>query len=126
MADVENIGKIGWLNISVDDAPVLRDFYSSVVGWKPEEVGMGEYNDFNMTMPASGEPTAGICHALGSNVNMPRQWLIYIIVADLQASSAACTGLGGEIIAEPRGAGGGQFFVIENPSGAIAALYQEP
>ena len=126
MADAANIGKIGWLDISVEDAPALRDFYSAVVGWKPEDVGMGEYDDFNMTMPASGEPAAGICHALGSNANMPRQWLIYIIVADLEASSAACTSLGGKIIAEPRGVGGGHFCVIEDPSGAIAALYQEP
>jgi large conductance mechanosensitive channel protein len=28
-------GSIGWLDLTVEDAPRLRDFYSAVVGWKP-------------------------------------------------------------------------------------------
>ena len=51
-------------------------------------------------------------------------WLIYIIVEDVQASAAACTANGGKVLVEPRGLAGGQFCVIEDPSGATAALYQ--
>lgn len=47
-------GKIGWVDITVDDAKGLRDFYANVVGWKPEDVSMGEYCDFSMAMPGSG------------------------------------------------------------------------
>ena len=54
MADKNSIGKIGWLDLSVEDAPALRDFYSAVVGWKSQNVSMGEYNDYNMTMPSTG------------------------------------------------------------------------
>lgn len=125
MADQKNIGKIGWLDISVEDAPALRDFYSAVVGWNTQDVSMGEYNDYNMVMPSNGEPAAGICHARGSNAGMPRQWLIYIIVEDLAASAEACIRHGGKMVVEPRGAGGGNFCVVEDPSGAIAGLYQE-
>jgi len=123
---MDNIGKIGWLDISVDDAPKLRDFYTAVVGWKTEEISMGEYSDYAMAMPSSGDAVAGICHARGSNADLPRQWLIYIIVEDLATSVATCTKLGGKVILEPRGLAGGQFCVIEDPSGAIAGLYQEP
>lgn len=35
------VGSIGWLDLTVDDAPGLRDFYSAVVGWTPAEVPMG-------------------------------------------------------------------------------------
>lgn len=35
MAD--NIGKIGWIDMTVDDASGLRDFYQKVVGWKVED-----------------------------------------------------------------------------------------
>lgn len=124
MSDEDQVGKIGWIDITVDDAAGLRDFYQKVVGWKSEEVDMGEYADYSMAMPATNEAVTGICHARGSNADLNVGWLIYITVDDVAASAAACTAHGGKIIVEPRGLAGGQFCVIEDPSGATAALFQ--
>jgi hypothetical protein len=124
MAGNADIGKIGWIDISVDDANGLSDFYAKVVGWKPDDVSMGEYNDFNMTMPESGEPAAGICHARGSNAELPAQWMIYIVVEDAAKSADVCTENGGKVLVGPRSMGGASVCVIEDPSGAVAALYQ--
>lgn len=124
MSDNNEVGKIGWVDISVEDAPGLRDFYKQVVGWRSEDVSMGDYADYSMAMPGSGDVVTGICHARGSNAELKGGWLIYITVADVQASAAACTANGGKVIVEPRGLAGGQFCVIEDPSGATAALYQ--
>ena len=120
----EQTGKIGWIDITVDDATGLRDFYADVVGLSPDAVSMGEYDDFTMTMPASGEPVCGICHARGSNKDLPGGWLVYFVVDDVVASAAACAAKGGSVLVEPRGLAGGRFCVIEDPSGATAALYQ--
>ena len=120
----EQTGKIGWIDITVDDASGLRDFYAEVVGLVPDAVGMGDYDDFNMTLPASGEPVCGICHARGSNRDLPGGWLVYFVVADVDASATACAAAGGQVLVEPRGLAGGRFCVIEDPSGATAALYQ--
>ena len=120
----EQTGKFGWIDITVDNANGLRDFYADVVGLVPDAVSMGEYDDFNMTMPASGEPVCGICHARGSNKDLPGGWMVYFVVDDVDASAAACTAKGGNILVEPRGLAGGRFCVIEDPSGATAALYQ--
>ncbi|MFB3107254.1 MAG: hypothetical protein ACE1ZA_20350, partial [Pseudomonadales bacterium] len=38
---------------------------------------------------------AGICHARGSNANLPPQWLIYINVADVDKSVQRCVEMGG-------------------------------
>lgn len=124
MADNKQVGQIGWIDISVEDAPGLRDFYKQVVGWSSEEVSMGDYADYSMATPGSGDVVTGICHARGSNAELKGGWLIYITVADVQASAAACAANGGKVIVEPRGLAGGQFCVIEDPSGATAALYQ--
>lgn len=121
---VNDIGKIGWVDLTVADAPAIRDFYSKVVGWRPEDVDMGEYNDFNMTVPTSGEPAAGICHARGGNAELPSQWLVYITVEDVDRSAETCRELGGTVIVEPRSMGDGKFCVIEDPNGSVAALYQ--
>ena len=126
MAGHAPIGKIGWIDITVGDAQGLRDFYARVVGWKPEDVSMGEYSDFNMTMPGSGEPAAGICHARGGNADLPSQWLIYIVVGDATESARICADNGGKVLVQPRPMGGGSFCVIEDPGGAVAALWQPP
>ena len=118
-------GSIGWLDLTVDDAPRLRDFYSAVVGWKPESVPMGEYSDWVMADPASGEPRSGICHARGGNAGLPPAWLVYVVVADLDASLASAAALGGEILAGPKSMGTDRYAVLRDPAGAAFALWQK-
>ena len=117
-------GKIGWIDMTVADADGVRDFYKAVVGWNVEDTSMGDYSDYTMMSPDDGDAIAGICHARGANTGLPGGWLIYITVADVTASAAACVANGGKVIVEPGGLAGGQFCVIEDPSGATAALYQ--
>ena len=63
MADRNDTGKIRRPGISVDGASALRDFCATAAGWKPEEVSRSHFGDCGMTMPATGEATAGVCHA---------------------------------------------------------------
>lgn len=119
-----DIGKVGWIDITVADATGLKDFYKEVVGWDVEESSMGDYSDYTVMTPGSGEAVAGICHARGSNADQPGGWLIYITVADVAKSAAACVANGGKLIVAPRELAGGRFCVIEDPSGATSALYQ--
>jgi len=124
MSESVEVGKIGWIDMTVEDAPGVRDFYKAVVGWETDEIDMGGYSDFVMKMPAAGDGVAGVCHSRGGNADLPSGWLIYIVVADIDASVAACTENGGKVVVEPRGLAGGSFSVIEDPGGSIAALYQ--
>ncbi len=119
-------GTIGWHDLTVPDAVAIRDFYSAVVGWQFEGVDMEGYQDFAMAAPSGGGPVAGICHARGSNASIPPQWLMYIHVADLEASLAECGQRGGAVLAGPTDLGGGRFAVIRDPAGAVAALFQVP
>jgi len=91
------VGSVAWRDLTVDDASALRDFYAAVVGWIPQGVSMGEYEDWNM-VGAGGEPEAGICHARGSNAGLPQVWLVYLVVADLDASLEAVEAGGGEVV----------------------------
>lgn len=124
MSDNSQVGKIGWIDMTVEDADGIRDFYKSVVGWGSDDVSMGEYADYSMTLPSNGEAVSGICHARGSNAEIPPGWLIYIVVEDVGTSAAACTKNGGEVIVPPKDLAGGRFCVIRDPAGATAALYQ--
>ena len=119
------IGTIGWTDLTVQDASEVRSFYEAVVGWKSESVEMGDYSDFCMKPTDSDPAVAGICHARGMNADLPPQWLIYIVVENLQQSVERCREHGGEILHERAGGqGSGGFAVIRDPAGAVAGLYQ--
>jgi uncharacterized protein len=118
-------GSIGWIDLTVPDAERIRDFYQSVTGWAPSPVDMRGYQDYCMHPAPDSEPVAGICHARGENAAMPPQWIIYITVDDLEESVRRCTELGGKLRVPVRSMGpSGRFCVIEDPAGAVAALFE--
>jgi predicted enzyme related to lactoylglutathione lyase len=51
---------------------------------------------------------------------------IDITVNDAEAGARACTESGGKVLVGRRSTGGALFAAIEDPSGAVAALYQAP
>lgn len=120
------IGTIVWQDLTVGPAEEIRDFYQQVIGWDARDHDMGEYHDFDILSPTTGQVVTGICHARGTNANVPPAWLLYFAVEDVEASAARCVELGGAILDGPRDMGGGAFCVIRDPAGAVCALYRQP
>ena len=119
------IGSITWCDLTVPNAVEVKDFYAKVVGWMPEGLSMGDYEDFAMSVPESNKVAAGICHAKGSNAKLPPQWLIYITVEDVDKSAESCIQLGGKIIVEPKNMPGyGRYCVMQDLAGAVCALFK--
>lgn len=119
------LGTFGWFDLTVPNATEVKDFYGAVVGWKVSEVPMGDYSDYMVEAPAKG-PVAGVCHARGANASLPPMWILYVYVADLEASLAATQNRGGELVSGPHSYGDkGKYAVIRDPAGACLALYQE-
>ncbi len=119
------LGKITWFDLTVPDAEPIRDFYAKVAGWTFSEQPMGDYSDYNMLAPG-GDCVTGICHARGGNAKQPPAWLVYINVADADAAAAQAAELGGKVLDGPRDMGGGRFAAIQDPAGAVCALWQDP
>jgi len=117
------VGSIGWHDLTVENAEEVRDFYEQVIGWTSSPVDMKGYSDFSMVTPG-GQTVAGVCHARGSNANLPPQWLLYFVVADVDKSAGTCKEQGGHILVAPSPLAGGRFCVIKDPAGAVCALYQ--
>ena len=120
-----DIGRIEWVDLAVQDAYRIKDFYTSVVGWKSTDVEMGNYADFNLSLPESGDTIAGICHARGQNAKLPSQWLVYVRVASVSESAAVCSKRGGKVLDGPRRLGSSNFCVIQDPAGAVLALLSD-
>jgi len=120
---VAQVPRIGWIDLTVEDAERVRDFYRDVVGFETSAVPMGGYDDYCL-QPPGGEPVAGVCHARGGNAGLPPVWLVYFTVADLDAALATCQARGGEIVAGPRRMGEARYAVVRDPAGAPSALSQ--
>ena len=89
-------GSIGWIDLTVRDAEEVRNFYEAVAGWRHDPVDMGDYSDYAMRPAAGGGPVSGICHQQG-----------------------------GKVLMEPKDMGNGsRYSVIQDPAGAVCALYQ--
>ena len=116
-------GQIGWIDLTVPDAEALRGFYERVTGWTPSPVSMGDYSDYCM-IASEGQPVAGICHARGENAAMPPAWMIYITVRDLDESLWRAVEGGGKVRVPVRKMEAGRYAVIEDPAGAVAALFE--
>lgn len=117
-------GTILWHDLTVTDAPRVRDFYAAVLGWTHTAQDMGGYEDYNMLAPdAEGACVAGICHARGANANIPPQWLMYVAVRDVAAAVERCLALGGSVVNGPRRMGEHTFCVLRDPAGACIAIF---
>ena len=96
-------GPIGWIDLTVPDADGVCDVDRDVTGWTPVPVSMGDYQDYCMNA-ANGQSVAGIC---------------------LDAALQLCQTRGGKLSGTPMTVGdGSRFCPIQDPAGAIAALYE--
>jgi predicted enzyme related to lactoylglutathione lyase len=125
-ASPDIVGRICWLDLTVSEAPVTRDFYRDVVGWSVQDVEMedaGErYADYALCT-SDGTAVAGVCHARGVNQAIPPVWLICLPVGDLAESLGRVQEAGGEMVEARKGTDGEYVFaVIRDPVGAFLAL----
>ncbi|MEM1046044.1 MAG: VOC family protein [Pseudomonadota bacterium] len=124
MANPET-GNSVWLDLTIEDAGAVKDFYSAVCGWVAEDHDMGDYVDFSMKNDA-GDVVAGICHARGDNAKLPPVWLPYIVVEDLDSVIETARQKGGTVVDERRMGRSGGIAVIQDPAGAYLAFWQKP
>ena len=111
-----------WLDMTVEDADKVSQFYADVMGWRRQTVEMGDYIDFVMLKP-DGSPAGGICHRRGPNTSLPAGWIPYFTVNELAPSLDAVVTRGGEQVGEIRAFGDAEYCLIKDPAGNHCALY---
>ncbi len=123
--DATSVGRIAWLDLSVENADATRDFYAEVVGWSVRNVDMQagdeKYTDYCM-LGSDGAGAAGVCHAFGVNRGLPPVWLIYLPVGDLAESLRLVREEGGTVIKETAIDSQDAYAVIQDPLGISLGL----
>ena len=121
----DKIGEMAWLDLTVENANDVKNFYQKVIGWEVEETPMGDHSDYTMKIPDTGEALSGICHSQGVNADMPAAWLPYFLVSNITDSIESVITLGGELLTRVKDAGKDKYVVVKDPSGAVCALIQK-
>ena len=124
MSNDNKIGRVAWMDLTIDDATTVSKFYNKVIGWDIQNIDMGGYNDYCMNDSESGETIAGVCHAKGVNASIPPQWMMYVSVENIGESLKTVIKEGGKVLGEKRSDGKGGFFcLIQDPADAYMMLW---
>lgn len=112
-------GALVWNEAAVEDPEAARTFYSSVFGFRFDEVeGAGGYTTFT----TSDQPLGGLgAHQAGS----PKGWTTCFSVSSADKAVDAVTGGGGKVTMAPQDTPYGRFAVVEDAWGAPFSVMQE-
>ena len=120
-----SVGDMAWLDLSVKNATKVKNFYQQVIGWQAVATSMGDYNDYTMLSPITGDAVSGICHAQGVNKDLPALWLPYFLVENISHAVEQVSNNGGQLLTAIKTMGNDQYVVIKDPAGAACAIYQK-
>ena len=115
-------GRFVWPEVSVKDIPAAKGFYGPLFGWTAQDVVPG-YS----LMQLRGKNVAGLCGlgAAREEMGVPSHWMTYIASADAEEAAGQAHELGGRILHAPFDIPGvGRMVVLQDPTGAVFALWQ--
>lgn len=114
-------GSFCWVDVAVSDPTVTHKFFSELFGWQRRVRPTEEATAYSI-MTAHDEHVAGVCAV---EENGPSQWMAYLLVEQLAAGEKRVEELGGKVLRSaveiPTF---GTLSVVEDPAGAIFALWQ--
>ena len=126
MTDKPSTGVFCWTELMTRDVAKAKQFYGDLIGWKMTDQQMGDFTYTMLTPPGSKEPVGGMMQMDGPQwEGIPPHWMPYIMVENVDDSAKRVTELGGKLNLPPTDIPKiGRFCVIEDPTGAVIALYQ--
>jgi uncharacterized protein len=107
------------VELMTTDVNKAKTFYQSLFQWELEDVPGMDY-----TMIKVGEGTGGGMMKVPMP-DIPSQWMAYVLVDDVAASTEKAKSLGAQIVkAVTEIPGVGLFSVMVDPTGAALAMFQ--
>jgi predicted enzyme related to lactoylglutathione lyase len=112
-------GALSWNELSSSDVDASVAFYGDLFGWEAQEFeGTGQRY---VVVKNQGRGNGGI-HELGDQP-APPHWLPYFGIDDIERGLAKVTELGGSTMAGPIDIGIAKIGIVQDPQGAIFAIY---
>lgn len=111
-------GALSWNELASPDLDGSAGFYRELFGWQVEPFeGTGMPY---MTIQNQGHGNGGMRAA---QENEPSYWLVYFGASDIDGDTSQATELGATALVPPTDIGVGKISVLQDPQGAVFALY---
>jgi uncharacterized protein len=122
---VNEPGSLIWNELMTRDVDGAKEFYATALGLgakTSDAAGGVAYTEW-LVDDAS---IAGLMPTDGPQfpADLPAHWMVYFAVADITASTASATALGGSVSVPPTQIPIGTFSVVTDPAGAFFAMIQ--
>jgi predicted enzyme related to lactoylglutathione lyase len=119
-------GSLCWNELYTTDVDAARKFYDDVIGWQTDAVDMGSMGTYTLLkVPGQKKNLGGILAMPPGMKDAPSHWLVYIEVEDCDASTKRANDLGGKTLMAPMDIPNtGRFSIVQDPTGAVFALYK--
>lgn len=120
---MSNQGKAWWNELGTREVEGSKAFYGKVIGWKFEEMDMGDGGKYTVAMHAQG-PGGGIFKMDGPQFDgVPHHWMVYFAVDDVDATCKQVKANSGSIRQEPFDiAEVGRIAIATDPSGGVFGI----
>lgn len=119
-------GTFSWVELGTTDLADAQRFYGGLFGWEPGEVATPEGVNYTLER-LDGHDVVGMYQLLEqqSAQGIRPHWLSYVAVDDVDQTAERVSGLGGTVVAPPMDVMDmGRMAVVQDPSGAIFALWE--
>jgi predicted enzyme related to lactoylglutathione lyase len=115
-----------WIELMTSDQKKANDFYAKVFGYTIKDNDMGGQTGIYSIYHRGEKMTAG-CMTIppgAAAMGVPPHWLIYFFVPDVDARTEKARSLDAQVHVPPMDIPGiGRFSVIQDPAGAVCALF---
>ena len=109
-----------WNELQTRDSKSTKAFFEAVFGWTYDE----DENGY-VTISQDGRRHAGMMQIDASWGDVPNNWAVYFMVANVETAAAKTNELGGNVLVPPTPAGEiGKFSVIQDPAGAVFSVIE--
>jgi predicted enzyme related to lactoylglutathione lyase len=112
-------GALSWNELATPDIDASAGFYSELFGWTVEPIE-GRQLPYRVIKKQDGSNNGGMRPTMESE---PPYWLVYFGTDDIEGVVAKASEHGGTALVDPMHLGAGQIAVIEDPQGAVFALF---
>jgi predicted enzyme related to lactoylglutathione lyase len=113
-----------WAELNTKDTGGAEGFYPNVFGWgikkSPGADGAPAYTEWQV----DGQSIGGEMDTAAFQMEVPPFWLVYFMVADVDAAASKVKELGGQVMTGPSDYPGGKFAVIMDPNQTVFGLLQ--
>jgi uncharacterized protein len=113
---VNEVGALCLNQLNTTDAEAAQRFYGDLFGWEFQSVASGGQAYWGITN--GGRLNGGMMQS------EPPAWLVYFTSADVDASAARATELGGRVIVPPSPVPGGRIAIAADPQGAVLGFVE--